>query len=236
MKYKTITAIAAASPLASIANAEWHYGIGSGFGSSSYDGDLKFGGGSKLDVEFDHDDFEGGFGAAGFATDDTWVLNLSGSSVEYESKDTISGIGVRSTNNFERTFAEFTVGYVAYREDAITLIPYIGINYTSHEWEFKSSLPKIDFEDSWVDAVFGIKLDYKINDEWTWNNSAEYTAGDSEGCFGIKTGASWKFAEHWVAGASIGFESDEFEGKDGGVDFDYDTDVTSFGLTIAYVW
>ncbi len=233
MKYKTLTALSAAFILASAANAEWHYGIGSGIGASSYDGDLKFDGGAKLDVEYDQDDFEGGFGAAGFATDGTWVFNLSGSSVEYESKDTITGLP-RSTNNFQRSFAEFTVGYVAYREGDITLTPYLGINYTKHEWEFKNG-GKTKLDDNWVDAVFGIKLDYKINDEWTWNNSAEYTAGDSEGCYGVKTGVSWKFAEHWVTGAYVGIEHDEFDGSDGG-DFDYDTDVTSFGLTIAYVW
>ena len=235
MNYKQLTAIAAASLLASIANAEWNYGIGSGIGSSNYDGDLKISGVGTLDVEYDQDDFESGIGAAAFATDGTWVVNLSGSSVEYESRDTISG-QASSKNTFERTFAEFTVGYVAYQEDAITLTPYVGVNYTNHEWEFKSNTDKDDLEDSWIDAVFGLKFDYKINDEWTWNNSAEYTAGDSEGCFGVKTGASWKFAEHWVAGAFVGYESEEFEGTDGGQDFDYDTDVTTFGLTIAYTW
>ena len=236
MNYKYITAIAAASLLASISNAEWHYGIGSGIGSSSYDGDLKINTLGTLDVEFDHDDFEGGFGGAAFATDGTWVFNLSGSSVEYESKDTIKGQSDRSKNNFERAYGEFTVGYVVYREDAITLTPYIGINYTKHEWDLKSDSDREKFDDTWVDAVFGLKLDYKINDEWTWNNSAEYTAGDSEGCFGVKTGASWKFAENWVAGAYVGFESDELEGSDSSIDFDYDTDVTSFGLTLAYTW
>lgn len=235
MNYKQLTAIAAASLLASIANAEWNYGIGSGIGASSYDGDLKISGLGTLDVEYDQDDFESGIGAAGFATDGTWVFNLSGSSVEYESKDSISG-QASTKNTFERTFAEFTVGYVAYQQDAITLTPYLGINYTNHDWEFKSSTDKADLEDSWIDAVFGLKFAYKINDEWTWNNSANYSAGDSEGCFGVKTGVSWEFAEHWVAGANVGYESEELEGTDGGQDFDYDTDVTTFGLTIAYTW
>lgn len=235
MNYKQLTAIAAASLLASIANAEWNYGIGSGIGASSYDGDLKISGLGTLDVEYDQDDFESGIGAAGFATDGTWVFNLSVSSVEYESKDSISG-QASTKNTFERTFAEFTVGYVAYQQDAITLTPYLGINYTNHDWEFKSSTDKADLEDSWIDAVFGLKFAYKINDEWTWNNSANYSAGDSEGCFGVKTGVSWKFAEHWVAGANVGYESEEFEGTDGGQDFNYDTDVTTFGLTIAYTW
>ncbi len=241
MNYKQLTAIAAASLLASIANAEWNYGIGSGIGASSYDGDLKSSDlGLAIDVEFDQGDFEGGIGATGFATDGTWVFNLSGSSVEYESKDTAKGAPFRTTNNFQRTFAEFTVGYVAYQQDAITLTPYIGVNYTQHEWEAKAAGFKADVEDNWIDAVFGLKFDYKINDEWTWNNSANYSAGDSEGCFGLKTGASWKFAEHWVAGAYVGYESEEFEGSDSpigtNVDFDYDTDVTTFGLTIAYTW
>jgi outer membrane scaffolding protein for murein synthesis (MipA/OmpV family) len=234
MKYKTHTALSTAFLLAACAHAEWHYGIGSGIGASSYDGDLKFAN-AKLDVEYDQDDFEGGFGAAGFATDGTWVFQLSGSSVEYESKDTIKGASERSKNNFQRSYGEFTVGYVAYREDAITLTPYIGINYTKHEWDLKASSDRYKFDDTWVDAVFGLKLDYKINDEWTWNNSAEYTAGDSEGCYGVKTGVSWKFAEHWVTGAYVGIEHDEFDGSDGG-DFDYDADVTTFGLTLMYTW
>ena len=236
MKFKHITVIAAASLLASIANAEWHYGVGSGFGSSSYDGNLKLSGGQKLDVDFDHSDFESGFGAAGFATDGTWVFDLSGSSVEFESKELIDGAAFETKNNFQRTFGEFSVGYVAYREDAITLTPYLGINYTNHEWEFKGGGGKQTIEDSWVDAVFGIKLDYKINEEWLWNSSADYTAGGSEGCYSFQTGPSWKFAEHWVAGAYVSYEHDEFDGNDSDVDFDYDTDVTSFGLTIAYVW
>lgn len=243
MSYKQLAAIAAASLLASIANAGWNYGIGSGIASSNYDGDLKISsvlGTVDGDVEYDHDDFESGFGAAAFATDGTWVFNLSGSAVEYESKDTASGAPLRTTNNFERTFAEFSVGYVVYREDAITLTPYIGVNYTKHEWESKGVGFKGNLEDDWTDAVFGLKLSYKINDEWTWNNSANYSAGDSEGCFGFKTGASWKFAEYWVIGAFIAYESDELDGSDSAlgtnVDFDYDTDVTIFGLTLAYTW
>lgn len=240
MHFKNLTVIATALLISSAAHAEWHYGVGSGIGASSYDGDLTTGGdigNGKLDVEFDQDDFEGGFGAAGFASNGTWVFNLSGSSVEYESKDTIKGASLgRTTNNFEKTFAEFTVGSVIYDEDAITVTPYLGINYTKHEWEFKASGVKTSVDDDWIDAVFGLKLDYKINDEWAWNNSAEYCAGDSEGCFGVKTGVSWKFAEHWVTGAYISFESDEFDGSDGSDDFDYDTDVTTFGLTLAYTW
>lgn len=237
MNYKNLTSIATALLIASAAHAEWHYGVGTGIGLSSYDGDLKIGGTGKLDVEYDQDDFESGFGASGFATDGTWLFNLSGSMVEYESKDTIKGLSLgRTTNNFERTVAEFTVGYVVYDEDAIKLTPYLGINYTKHEWEFENSTVKGDFDDDWIDGVFGLKVDYTINDEWTWNNSAEYCMGDSEGCFGLKTGVSWKFAENWVAGAYISFESDEFEGSDGGVDFDYDSDITTFGLTLAYTW
>ncbi len=234
MNYKTITAISAALLLASAANAEWHYGVGTAIGASSYDGDVTFAGAGKLDVDYDQDDFESGFGAAGFATNGTWVYNLSGSSVEFESKNKFKGAPAKSTNNFQRTYGEFTVGYVAYQEDAVTLTPYLGVNYTKHEWEFKNG-GKVTAEDDWVDAVFGLKFDYKINDEWTWNNSAEYSAGDSEGCSAFKTGVSWKFAEHWVTGAFLGYESDELEGTDGG-DFDYDTDVTTFGISIAYVW
>jgi len=245
MNYKTLTAIAAATLLASAANAEWHYGIGSGIGVSSYDGDLKLNVASiaegKLDVDYDSGDLESAFGGSAFATNGTWVFNLNGSAIEYESKDTIKGLStVRSKNTFERSYGEFTVGYVAYREGDLTLTPYLGVNYTKHEWKFKAVGDKVKIDDNWVDAIFGLKLDYKINDEWTWNNSAEYTAGDSEGCFGIKTGASWKFAEHWVTGVYVSFESDELDGSDKvdgfKTDFDYDTDVTTFGLTLAYTW
>ena len=83
--------------------------------------------------------------------------------------------------------------------------------------------------------MFGLRFDYKINDAWAWNNSAEYSAGDSEGCSMLKTGVSWKFAEHWVTGAFLSYESDELEGNDSGK-FAYDTDVTTFGISIAYVW
>jgi hypothetical protein len=184
MKKVTLAAFTAFLLITSITQAEWQCGLGTGIGISSYDGDLAIDGVGKLDVEFDQDDFERGFGAAGFATDGTWILNLNGSMVEYESNGIISG-NPQSTNTFERTFAEFTAGYVAYREDAITLIPYIGINYTNHDWEFSNQQ---DLEDSWIDGILGIQFNYKVNHEWTWNNSAEYATGDSEGCFEIKTG------------------------------------------------
>jgi hypothetical protein len=237
MNYKHLTAIAAASLLASIANAEWHYGVGTGLGSANYDGTLKNKDlGLKLDIDFDHSDVESGIGGAAFATDGTWIFNLSGSSVEYESKGTVKPTGIRSKNTFERTYGEFTVGYVAYREDAITLTPYLGINYTKHHWKLKGGGYNEKLDDNWTDAVLGLKFDYKINEEWSWNSSADYTNGDSEGCYSFKTGPSWKFAENWVAGAYLAYEHDKFDGKDSGVDFDYDADVTSFGLSIAYTW
>ncbi len=231
MNYKRFTSIVVASLLVSFANAEWRYGVGTGVGLTSYDGDLKSALG-KLDVDYDRSDFEGGFGAAGFATDDTWVINLSGGSVEYESKDTLKGATVRSTNNFQRTAAALAVGYVAYSEGSITVTPFTGLNYTKHEWEFKSSLGKVDFDDNWTDAILGLLVDYKINDKWVWHNSAEYTFGDSEGCYSLKTGVTWDFAEHWSTGAYVAFDHDEFESND----FDYDVDNTSFILSLIYIW
>ena len=239
MKKNALVAITTAAILLAPnvnANAEWQFGIGTGIGITNYDGDLTFEDGNKLDVEYDQNDFEGGFGLAGFATDGTWVINLSASMVEYESKDTIQAETERSKNNFEQTGAELTLGYVAYREGAITLTPYAGIQYTDHEWSFKSSSEKVDIGDSWVDGVIGLKLDYKINEEWAWNNYINYAAGDSEGCLGIQTGVSWQWTESWIAGAYVSFESDEFDGEDGNAEFDYDTDVTKLGLTIAYIW
>ena len=64
MNYKRLTALSAALLFASTANAEWKYGVGTGLGLASYDGDVTIDGTAKLDVEYDQDDFEGGFGGA----------------------------------------------------------------------------------------------------------------------------------------------------------------------------
>jgi hypothetical protein len=237
MNYKTLTAIATAALLASAANAEWHYGIGSGIGSASYDGDVEFGAG-KLDVDYDSSDMESAFGGSAFATNGTWVFNLSGSAVEYESKDTIKNSGLtRTKNKFEQSGGEFTVGYVFYREDDITITPFAGIRVTEHEWTISGDGPKLNDDANWTDGIFGVKVDYAINDEWTWNNSASYAGGDSEGCTAFQTGVSWKFAENWVTGAFVKFVHDEFEETNfSGEKYTYDTDVTTFGISIAYVW
>ncbi|CAA6677334.1 MULTISPECIES: outer membrane beta-barrel protein [unclassified Lentimonas] len=239
MTYKTLTAIAAATLLASAANAEWHYGVGTAVGATSYDGDAKFDD-AKLDVDYDSSDIEKAFGGSAFATNGTWVFSLSGSSVEYESKDTVKNtpapIG-RTKNTFEQSGAEFTVGYVVYKENDLTITPFAGVRYTKQEWTIKNNIFNNDDDADWTDGVFGVKVDYKINDEWTWNNSASYAAGDSEGCSAFQTGVSWKFAEHWVTGAFVKYAHDEFEEDDfGGSKYKYDTDVTTLGLSIAYVW
>lgn len=239
MNYKHITALAAATLLTSVANADWKYGVGTGLGATSYDGDATFDG-AKLDVDFDTSDLESAFGGSAFATNGTWVFNISGSTAEYESKDTIKNSGLpRTKNTFEQSGGELTAGYVIYREDAISITPFAGIRYTKQEWTIKGGGFKDDDDADWTDAVFGVKIDYKFNDEWTWNNSASFTTGDSEGCSAFQTGVSWQFADNWVTGAFIKFANDEFEESNAGdskVKYEYDADVTTFGLSIAYVW
>lgn len=235
MNYKHITAITVATLLATVANAEWHYGVGTGIGASSYDGDAKFGA-VEYDVDFDSGDFEGGLGGSAFATNGTWVFTIAGSTVEYENKDTPKGGGARTKNKFEQSGGEFTVGYVVFNEDAIKITPFAGIRATKHEWTRKDA-SKFKDDASWTDSVFGVKVDYQINEEWTWNNMAQYSAGDSEGCSAFSTGVSWRFSDHWVTGVSIKYSSDEFEESNfDGVKYKYDTDVTTLGLSIAYLW
>lgn len=77
---------------------------------------------------------------------------------------------MHAKNNFERTGAELTIAYVAFPEGALSLTPYAGIQYTDHKWSFKSSSEKVDIDDSWVDGAIGLKLAYKINQEWTGSN------------------------------------------------------------------
>lgn len=186
--------------------------------------------GAAFDVDFDNSDIEKGFGLSGFATNGTWLIQASGLFAEYEAKEKEkNGLG-RFKNNFEQTAPDLTFGYVLYREGAIVITPFVGLEYTKHEWDFKGIN---DTDDTWTDGVIGVMLDYKINEAWTWKNSAKYAGGDSEGCSGLSTCLAWKFAENWVTGATLSFESDEFEGSNG---YEYDTDVTSLIFSIAYAW
>ena len=231
MNYKNITAIAAALLLASAANAEWHFGIGGGGGLVDYDGDVQFKG-AKFDVDFDNSDIESAFGLGGYASNGTWVIAGSGRSIEFENKTSLNNGAGKSKNNFTDTGAEVSVGYVVYKEGNVSITPYLGLRYTKQQWTFKclASRPKAD--ENWTDALLGVKLDYRFADAWTWNNIAEYAGGDSEGCYTVKTGVTWKFAKNWSTGAYVGYAHDEFESGS----YKYDTDITSAGLTIMFHW
>ena len=102
------------------ANAEWHYGIGTGFSAMTVDGDQGFhtniAGPVQFEVDLSAEDIvdlmETAFGLGGYATDGTWMVQVSAGFLSLEDTPSYSGpeVDITSEFRFDVSSAEVTVG------------------------------------------------------------------------------------------------------------------------------
>jgi hypothetical protein len=248
MKHHLILLTASALAVASTLSAEWHYGVGSGIARLDVEGDigLTTKGGTPLDlpVDLDPDDvsdlMKTAAGLSGYATNGEWTFIGSFSYLDLE------GGGSRGPASadieFEMLSFEALASYTFYKENGITLAGHGGLRYTSHDLDsditILAATSTRSIDESWVDAIVGLTVDWQFAEEWAWRNRIDAGFGGSEGMFFAQTGLDWMFREHWSTGIFANIRKVDFEERDtGDLDYySYDVDEVSFGISLAYHW
>lgn len=245
--------------VASVASAEWHYGIGTGLMRLNAKGDqgLNIAAGDigpvQLDVDLDPDDFsdlmESAFGLGGYATDGQWMIKYSGGflNLQGDTSRTLPGGSVVAGEVYlDITSAEASVGYCAHRSENVVVTPYVGVRYTEHEIGAKlsatigadTSSAERNVDHSWTDARVGVAVDVPLAQTWTWGSSVEAGFGESEGTYVGDTGIAWMFTKHWLGRLGFKYSAIDFEnGSKGDSDwYLYDVDEFGASLNVLYNW
>ncbi len=243
-----VSTLVLAALSASIQAQDWRYGIGTGPGAISVEGDQGFNttifGPVELDIDLNAEDtsdlMESAFGLGGYASNGTWTISGGFGTLTLQGK---ASNGITSLDNeFEITTGELMVGYNVSRTESLSIDLLGGVRYMNHDLsaEVTQGETKIkrNVENDWTDALVGISFGVPLNDNWAWNTRFDAGFGGSEGTYSANTGLVWRFTEGWSATFYAKVQAIEFEeGNKGDSDwYLYDMDETTLGLTILYNW
>jgi hypothetical protein len=254
---KAIWLVIVVGMLASVANAEWKYGIGTGLFFLNVDGDIgintEIAGPVELAVDLKPDDVfdyaESVLGFGGYATDGKWMIRYTFQRLELEdtpSTTLANGNRLRAKSNFQMNGAELSVGQRFYQSEKLALSAYVGARYLMHEMENSLNITapegttssSSDIDNEWTDARFGIGIDVPLAEKWTWGSTAEVGLGESEGTYKANTGIGWRFAENWSTMLYGNYVAVDFENasKGDGNWYKYDVDEYGTGVSVMYHW
>ncbi len=230
-------AVLVLSTQGALAQDEWHFGIGTGFGTLALDGDLGFRG-FKRDIDLDNSEtsdlVESAFGLGGFASKGNWAILWSAGTLTLEDDD--KGLEAE----WDRVAVELAGVYSFVNSERNRLGVLFGVRYIDHDWDFRLSgvSGSVEIDESWTDAIVGLTYTLKFAQKWGWASRIDAGFGDSEGTFLVKTGLDWHFAKHWQASVHVKNMAVDFEnGSRGDSDFYlYDVDETGAGLGIMVIW
>jgi len=242
-----------ATGYSTVANAEWHFGIGTGLFRLHADGDEGFhtniAGPVVLDVDLEPDDFsdlaESAFGLGGYATDGTWLIKYSIGVLKLHddaSRTLSGGTTVSADLDYDITAGELLVGYPVFSGDSFTLRAEGGVRYINHDIDLDVAVNSTplsrSIDEDWTDALVGLSLAVPFAEEWSWDSHVNYGFGGSEGTFGAQTGISWRFFTHWSATLYGKYTAIDFEnGSRGDTDwYLYDVDEYGAGLSVLFNW
>lgn len=239
------------------AQAPWFFGIGTGIGRLSSEGDQGFPtqlfGPVELAFDLSPDDvadlMKTAFGVGGYATNGTWMLQLSLGVLELGDEPSATlpgGAQVSADLSFEVFSSEFSLGYTAYRSPAngFAFRPHIGARLTRHT--LAASLAITDggnttdvsrsIEESWTDFLVGTTFDIKLSDSVGWNTIVDAGFGGSDGTYRASTGLSWRAASWVSVGPKLSFMATDVElGSRGDADwYLYDANDFFWGLSVLF--
>jgi len=254
-KMYVIMALVCILGFAPAAHAEWHFGIGTGLGAMSVEGDMGFNvelgdiGPVKMKLDMSPSDImdymDSAFGLGVFASDGRWVIESSFNMLRLEDKPvkTLGENTVAADLSFDVKVCDLTVGYPVYADPGFVLRGYTGFRYIGHKLETKvvvNGITRIDrdIDEDWTDALIGVSLDMSLAENWHWNTKFDYGFGGSEGSYFVNSGVSWMFTPHWSTTLFAQYYAIELENGSAG-DSDwylYDMDESTMGLKIAYVF
>lgn len=241
----------------SSALAEWHFGIGTGFAALSVDGDqglhTNLAGPVQFKVDLTPEDvmdyMAAGAGLGGYATDGTWMIQLSFNYLRLEDKPSYEKPGVitiTSEFGFDVTAGELTVAYPILKQPSLVVRVLGGMRYIGHKLE--STITAVTpaatiqlerkIEEEWADVLIGLTVDVPFANTWNWGNRFDAGFGGSEGTYHLNSGLAWAFAKHWTTTLAVDYKVIDYEnGNKGDTDwYLYDANETAVGINILYNW
>lgn len=242
--------------LSGVADAEWHFGLGTGISGLNIDGDLGFhstlAGPVKVNVELDPDDISdlmsSAIGFGGYAANGNWMIQYSfgGMDLKGAGSSSADGISVAANIGFDVTKGEMTVAYSFYESASVILKGLGGFRYTKHELTSATTISDAldtvsfsrDIDQDWVDFLAGFVVDVPFARTWNWSSRFDAGFGGSEGTYSGSTGLTWRFYKGWSGTLFANYAAVDYENNDRNASdwYLYDIDETTFGLTILYNW
>jgi len=248
-----LAASLAASSLASAAEDEWHFGIGTGLSALDIKGDLGFtsliAGPVTVSLDLTPNDVSNymktAFGFGGFAAKDEWKITYALKYLELQDDGngtTPGGVSVAASTNFKAHGADVAGIYQFAKTGQAVWGALGGLRYTKHKLTntltVGATTGENSFSHSWTDVLIGLTNSYYFSKEWSWNSRLDAGFGGSDGTYHGNTGVSWRFAESWVGSATVDYVANDFStGTPGDSDwYLYKGREASGGISVLYLF
>lgn len=140
--------------------------------------------------------------------------------------------------DFTSVMSEFAAIY-RYRLGNNSLDLIGGIRYYDLELEIDfvgGSLPGIDKDQDWVDAMFGVRYDWNINDKWKLMTRGDIGGGGSDLAYNLEGLFEYKPWEHVSFVFGYRYMSIDYDDGSGSSLFEYDVDMYGPLLGLNFVW
>jgi hypothetical protein len=254
---KITLAVLFSMTIGSAANAEWRFGIGTGFTRISAVGDLGLhtnaAGPVRFDVDLDTNDISdmtrSAFGLKGYAADGAWMIQYTLSVLDLKGDGTVTPAdGNTLSMNMESdiTNGELTVKYLLYEGRHVRLGLLTGARYSNHELQSVTSrvqpdgtmASSRDISEEWTDFLLGFTIGSRLGSTCNWSNRFDAGFGGSEGTFSFSTGITWVFFRQWSGTLWGSFITVDYDnGNRGDADwYAYDINETRVGIAVLYNW
>lgn len=237
----------------SFAADDWKHGVGTGIFALNLDGSIGIQtnllGPVQVDVDLSTSEIgdlvETAFGIGGVSMSGKWKVLYSLQYMELADDNrgtTAIGTPVAADITFTASGAEVAGVYRFAMTGNNAWGVLGGLRYTKHEFETNlvtgvTTLSN-NIDENWTDVIIGLTHDYAISKEWSWNTRLDAGFGGSEGTVLFSTGATWKFADEWVASFNGKYFANEYEnGTEGDADwYLYDIDEFGIGANILFMY
>ncbi len=231
----------------------WVFGIGTGIGRVSSEGDQGFNTSlyGPIEAHFDltPDDFKDhlrtGIGFSTFLSNGTWMFKFFMATIELGGTGASTlevGTPFTADARLDLFTTDFSVAYTLYRSpgNKFALRPHVGTRYTKQELALALTVMEasgdVDVpamaEANWTDFLVGTSVDISLVPKLGWNTVFDAGFGVSNRTYRVVTALSWRVWSHFSLSPNASFTSNDYEnGTKGDADwYLWDAETTSYGL------
>lgn len=247
--------IAAMMSTAHAADDKWKFGIGTGLGTLTVDGDSGFDtrliGPVTFDASLDSDDtrelMSAGGGIGGFAKKGNLSILYSVGFLELEDDvdATVRGITGEADITFKASGAEILVEYGIGRTGKHGFGALGGLRYIKQEYDVELAFVgpggnAVGFDgsvdDSWIDFVFGVTHTLPLTQQWIWGSQLDYSIGDTDGTLHFSTGVAYIINPSWMTRIGYDYIDYDYENGDPGDGDWFFYDANEHGAKLSFLY